>query len=551
MSMEITTLGFVSGVNLDDSNFSSTEILNAETVISTYITNRFPSVDVTPGTTLYDLVIRPAAIVYLTNRAQLEAFRATGSILGIKNNPSLANSSVLDSIVSNFLIERRTGTSVTGNLRVNVSRNSSYLIQQGQQFTAPNGLVYESISTINATINPSLPTDVQLYASDATNTQWYFIVPVIAQNTGTQYILSGQPQFTMTPSMANLISIFAFGGFNSATNGETNDELISRIPDALSARNLVSRSSIRSVLKSNFSSVISVGVCGFGDAALRRGADNIFGIKTGGVADVWVKTAPYPESRSFQIVANKVDSSATGDIFEFTVSSDLFPGHYFVSSITDASQPIGVIGSFPIVSQSKSIPSSGTQHVMSSSDQGAYSIYQSTTVRFNVPPDLNSQPVYSGTNVTFNVEVIGCPDIDTLQNYVGNYETRPAGMDYLVKAAIPCFISISPITVHGVSSTDVGAVIQAICNYINTLQSGDSISVDSIISSIKDITGVQRVELPITISGRIVCPDGSFIDIFSNDLLEIKTVASKQVSPDSVAFFVSPENVPVSSILLN
>jgi hypothetical protein len=48
-----------------------------------------------------------------------------------------------------------------------------------------------------------------------------------------------------------------------------------------------------------------------------------------------------------------------------------------------------------------------------------------------------------------------------------------------------------------------------------------------------------------------MCPDGTSIDIFSNDILEIPTNSSKQVSPDTVAFFVSADNIPIASILTN
>ena len=550
MTTSITTLGFVAGANLSDTSFSTDDILAAETLIGQYVSDRFPSIDVTPGTTIYDLVIRPAAIVYLTNRAQLTALAATNSILGIQNNPSLASDQVLDSILSNFLITRNPGTNVTGNLRINVSRSAAYTIQAGVEFTAPNGLIYTADTTVNGTPSPSNSIDVQLYSSDSTNTQWYFIVPVTAAGSGSTYILVGQPQFTMDAPIANLISIFAFGGFNNGVDQETNDQLIARIPNALSAKNLVSRSSLNSVLKDNFPQVTSVGVAGFGDPALRRGADNVFGIKTGGVADVWVRTSPYPLTRSFTITAAKTSNTVSGDVFEFVVPSNLFPGNYFVSAVNDIGQPSNVAGSYQILSQSNSVQQ-GSGHIISSSDQGAYSAYQISTVTFLVPPTTGGAPVYTSSTQAFVVQVMGCPDIDVIQNYVSDPSIRPAGMDYLVRSAIPCFVSFSPITVYGQSSTDVNSVVINISDYVNGLTAGQSISVDAVVNTIRNVTGVTRVELPITVSGRIMCPDGTYIDVFSNDILEVPINTQKQISPDTVGFFVSTDNIPVSSILIN
>ena len=405
-------------------------------------------------------------------------------------------------------------------------------------------------TTVNGTPSPSNSIDVQLYSSDSTNTQWYFIVPVTAAGSGSTYILVGQPQFTMADPIPNLISIFAFGGFNNAVNQETNDQLIARIPNALSAKNLVSRSSLNSVLKDKFPQVTSVGVAGFGDPALRRGADNVFGIKTGGVADVWVRTSPYPLTRSFTITAAKTSNTVSGDVFEFVVPSNLFPGNYFVSAVNDIGQPSNVAGSYQILSQSNSVQQ-GSGHIISSSDQGAYSAYQVSTVTFLVPPTTGGAPVYTSSTQAFVVQVMGCPDIDVIQNYVSDPSIRPAGMDYLVRSAIPCFVSFSPITVYGQSSTDVNSVVINISDYVNGLTAGQSISVDAVVNTIRNVTGVTRVELPITVSGRIMCPDGTYIDVFSNDILEVPINTQKQISPDTVGFFVSTDNIPVSSILIN
>src|SRR4051812_25304604 len=106
----IDNLSFVSGFNLNDQRFTDDEIKAAEALLAGFISARQPTLDLAPGTTLYDLVVRPAAIVYLTDRAQVKASTATRSIKGIQENPTLASDSVLDAILSNFRITRKSGS---------------------------------------------------------------------------------------------------------------------------------------------------------------------------------------------------------------------------------------------------------------------------------------------------------------------------------------------------------------------------------------------------------------------------------------------------------
>ena len=58
----VDSLSFVPGINLTDLRFTADEIARSEALIAESISARQPSLDLSPSSTIYDLLVRPAAI---------------------------------------------------------------------------------------------------------------------------------------------------------------------------------------------------------------------------------------------------------------------------------------------------------------------------------------------------------------------------------------------------------------------------------------------------------------------------------------------------------
>ena len=119
----IDDLSFVPGVNLDDSTFTAEELAQAEALLAASISGQQPTLHIDPSTSIYDLHVRPAAVTYLLNRRQSLAIQATRTLQGIKENPELASDEVVNAILSNYHITRRSGAKASGSIRINVSRD--------------------------------------------------------------------------------------------------------------------------------------------------------------------------------------------------------------------------------------------------------------------------------------------------------------------------------------------------------------------------------------------------------------------------------------------
>ena len=547
MDTPITTLSFVPGLNLDDLSFTDLEILQAETLIAESISARQTSLDVSPSSSIYDLVVRPKAVEYLLNRSQSFAIQATQSLKGVQLNPTLANDTVVDAILSNIGVARKTGTFASGNIRINVSKNITYSITANQVFTSQNGSTFKPTGAFVALSDPG-ETNLKLYATDLAGTQYFFIVPVIAINAGVSSQIPDGSSITASLAIPNFISASTFGSFSGASEKETIDQLLLRIPEALSAKNRVSRVSLSSELKTEFPEVIDVSVMGYGDESLIRGSGKILPVKGGGFADVWVRTSLSAESVFLTTSATLESTSAAGvATCSCTIPATTYPGHFFVASVR-LSVESQQYGSYTITGQTKSFVASG--HKIINAIEGSLSAYQTTTVTFTVEREVGKLFPTAGVPFQVSVELLGIPLIKEIQDYIDDNNSRAAGVDYLVKASVPCLVYTSPITIYIDSSVKESDIQVAIYSYINNTKMGTPLAVDGIVSAIKSITGVSKVSFPVEINGVVFCPDGSTISLTSYDSLVIPNRSDIQVEQSTVSFYISTDDISINAIVI-
>ena len=549
MSTPIDNLGFIPGVNLTSALFTQEETLAAETLIVGWVSANNPSLDLTPGTVLYEVMIRQMAQFYLFVRSQVDLYGKTQSLYQVKQNPSIASDAIVDSILSNFLISRRGGFPASGRVKIFVSLDTIYEIPQGTALTTDDGLIYITTQgwTIESSVNTS--TNLKLYASDTAESQFYFILPVVASEVGSKYVIGDNIKMSLVSRFSHYIGAVTFGSFTGGVDIENTEDIIQRLPDALASRNLISPRAIKIGLSENFNNVISVGVSGMSSKALHRGSDNIFGIKSGGFADIWVRTSTSLVMKQVELIAQLSGNSnivypGVDATYKVTVPNYIYYGHYFIADIKPS---IGreVLGSYVINSQTRGVVDSS--HRLKTSDVAAYSMYGTTEVSFTVPADPG-QTLWNVTKPVL-VSIAGQEGIDKIQDYISNPEIRPACVDYLVRAAIPCFISLLPITVHVKSAISAAAIQTIIFSYVNTLPSGASLNLDSIVHNIRKNPEVSRVEMPLRASGRIFAPNGEVIDITSSNSLTIPDRGDVQVLPESCAFFLDVNSIYVNLLM--
>lgn len=220
---------------------------------------RFPELNVAPGSVVHDLLLRPAALILQPQRDFLRVVQRNQSL----GNFDVMNETAMDGLAANFLVSRRSGTQARGVQRVFFSRPQPVSVGVGARFYDDQGRVFRPL-------NPVAATQSQLLANLVSATgEYYLDVPVVADRTGEEYAavagtvlgVQGVPGAVRTVNEQS----FAF-----ARNADSNTELYARLKDSLTNRDLVKKTAIAKAVTDAFDSVRAVEVVGFGDVDMTR-----------------------------------------------------------------------------------------------------------------------------------------------------------------------------------------------------------------------------------------------------------------------------------------
>ena len=556
MSTPITTLGFVPGQNLNDQQFDPEELAAAELLLRQYLVDAFPTLNAFQNSTIYDLVIRPRAVTYMLSRAEWSALRATSSLKGILENPDLAEQAVVDAVLSNNLLVRRMGSRATGRIRVILQKSGTYSISNDVVASTATGQSFAPKESYRVTLVPSEENDIQLQS--LADGSFYFLLPVIANTNGLDHQLHDGQQVTFSIPIDGLVVAAAYGNFQGGSDDETNEELIARIPEAQSVKNL----SIRAALRETFPDIMDVSVQGMNGPAMTRNSHNALGLKTGGYSDIYVRTGQTVSvgtvSKTATLIDIDEDDNAT---YRVILGRDDFPGHYVVRSVLP--DLVKIVGSWLILSENKSFENRvdgvdqaiGTERPNKIVDvqEACYSRYQTNEILFRVDFDesLGTLPADQfASSMKVSVEVAWMPLIKEIQQFVNDRDRGIMMADQLVKAAVPCFIQLSVLQIEADSGTSTTDIRQAVYSYINGIPMGQKLRADEIVSAIKSVKGVRFVQLPIKITGDIYAPTGAVMEVRGDSSLTIPNRPDLQVVPDNTAFIIEMSDIPMSLITL-
>ena len=551
MSAILESFNFIPGVNIDTNKFTQEDLAAAEDTVAELFSAKYPKIDFSRNSTVFDMVVRPWGFIYLTNTTLASSLKDTMSLKAVIDNPALSSDAVVDGILSNFNISRRPGKVASGRLRIDVSRVSSYSVLAGDKFTdTSTGITFAAVSSVIANTSPDVG-EQPLYAVTG-STQYFFFVDVVSTTQGDTARLKNGAQVSPGFRIQNFITATAFGDFSGGEASETNEQIIGRIIEGLSAKNRTSRTSISAAIKQYFPSVRQISIQGMGDSMQKRDSTNLLGISTGGFCDIYIRSSQGFETQVIAKTAQLGSLLGNGDaLYHFSLERDDYPGHYGVSSVR--TQNSGVFGGYPIYSQTTSydarvnpIDGSATGSIIGNlvpdSISARFSRYQQREITFTVPsteshPDL--MPVYA--------EIYGCPLVKDIQLFINDPAEKQVMADQIVKAFAPCIVFIDNIRIETKSEVSFDAVRTAISDYINDVPPGESVLVDTIISIVKSVPGVDRVKLPLIIRGLITPQDDSEdIEIQGESTLSIPRIESRGVAPECVAFFSSPQNIMVT-----
>lgn len=343
--------------------------VDAENVLEQFLRDKAPG-DYSKGTALHDLAVTAFSNIFAYLRQDNDNTRKRQSLLLLANDSGTDVDDMVDEILSNFFLTRKTGRKSRGVITIYFNtlpgETEALVIQATTLFFRTTTLAFKPDSDVNLTY-----TAKDMFAVTRTSgttgvytpvVEYGLRVPVIAVDSGVSYdIVPGSFiswQFR-NPYVTRVENTTKFSG---GGDKESTAQMLERAPTAISVRDLNSARSIDAVLREEFPEIDEVFVTGMGDPEMRRDlvtedAAHLY-LHVGACTDIYLR-CPLVEAEYTAVVgglatdprsaycvlrdANIADFVATGvvrgDVIQMYNNLESEPDQYIVHDVA----PYGVI----------------------------------------------------------------------------------------------------------------------------------------------------------------------------------------------------------------
>jgi hypothetical protein len=375
-----------------------------------------------------------------------------------------------------------------------------------------------------------------------------FVVDVEATTAGEISKVRRNTTFdSVTPEPSGLAVSFATQDFSGGSSEETNAELVARFKLALSPTVYSGRTHIESLFRETVPDIKSVSIIGLGDEEMLRDRHNIFATSQGGKADIYVRTSSFPESVKLSKTATLIDASTKK--WQITILKDDAPGFYLVETILSEGT-VETSSSLEITSEVRqlNLVPDNNEFIpdIDTNTEGVYSNYQTAIVQF-----LDPESVVTDVDPLYDVYVQALPKIGLLQDKSSDRSSRNPSADYLVKAPVPAYVTLSVKIQHTelTNAPSPDEVKKSIVDAINDLNfSMGRLPISIIHDSIHNVTGSKNVLVaqPSLMYCRIRKPDGTFINLNSADIITIPELPEEGITSRTTVFYISVNDIDLT-----
>ena len=534
------------------SQLDSTKVTTLLTQLEAEIAENNPKIDLKRGV-FHDTVMYYHALLESAIRENLDIYQSARSLQQIEADPTIADTSTVSDVLSNWGITREEGTKAAGEVAIIVSNSSSVTVAAGSIFEA-NGLQFTSDNSYTSTTNASGANTVNDRVMTALGDGNYmFTIYVTATATGPDSKLDADVLVVPNSTIPNYVTSYALSAFSGGLSTETNTDLVNKLQDGISAKSLSNRSNMRSLLRSltQFVSVTNQSIVGYGDTEMIRDQHSIFPLSFGGRVDWYIRGQEKLNVVTLTKEATliSIDTATNRGTWQFSLGKDDVPGFYEIRSVLLPSATPVSSETFSVTSDTRGLDLTGSGFIpdIKTQDEGAFSAYQTATIQF-LDTETDTSALATGSKQNYSVSATGTPYIKELQDYLSGRDTRCFGSDALIKAPIPCFVQVS-LTLNksaGDADPDVSAIKNSIATVVNGTAFIGRLDGSRILEA---VSGYIQNSISITdldLLGRFFTPGYTDKWIRSADSLVVPSDAGTMVTAKTVQFFIDVSDISIN-----
>jgi hypothetical protein len=508
-----------------------------------------PNLDVRRGP-IHDLVLLPQAMIEAARQQEIERYLSARSVRDALVDPTLADADTLDGNLSNWGLTRRTGAKAHGQLVIVLSRAISVTISRGATFTA-NGQTFVTLEPFTSKSLPELVnSSTDRLLTQLANSTYGFVIEVEAQVAGAAGMLRKDTLVEPDSKPSSFMTAYVAADFQGGLDTESNDIMLTKLLDGLASKTISNRSTMRALLRSQpaFNSIVRSSVVGLGNAEMVRDRHGIVPVSQGGRADWYVRTQAtlyrVPVTKAATLI-NKQDSGF--GVWQVALGAEL-PGFYEVRHLRPAGAALGS-SNFDLSADLRgyNLAQFAAPPDLHDSVEGVYTAAQTVFVRF-VDTTTPVAELAIGATQEYDMELVGLPLISDLQTYVGSADISHYGGDVLIKAPVPCFVSVT-FDVHKRATDgeiDTAAVQTAIVEAVHATEFIGCLYASRLADVISRYLPANAGLGAIDMLGRVRYPDGRQRMLRNPVVLQIPDDPDQMVSARTVQFFVDLADVIVN-----
>ena len=518
--------------------------------LATQLQEMNPALDLRRGV-FHDMLAYYHAVLETAIRTNLERYQSARSLQQIEADPTLADDTVVNEVLSNWGITRKIGTKAIGPVTIELSTRTSVVIPTGFPFQA-NGNQYVSTATFTArAFEAQVADSTDRLLVQLSNGNWAFVIEVESSEIGASYKLNSNDLIVPVRSVASYVTSYATSGFSDGTNTETNEQLINELQLGIAAKALSNRTNMRAYLRtiSTFDSITNQSIVGYGDPEMLRDLHTIFPVSYGGRVDWYIRGQEPLQRVTKEVTATCVSVGAVSSIWQFSVDKYFFPGFYEIQKIrrkVDANLNSG----FEITADNRGNDLTGAGFIpdIINIPEGAYTAFQTTTIRFVDTVTPVAGLVENQTTALYVCDVTGTTLIREIQDLVSSRDIRSYAADALIKAPVPCFVEVT-LTINkaaGDADPDVTSIKTAIVNVINSTDFCGRLDGSRIVEAVHNYLINNMSVTDLDLFGRIRRPDGTVQYLRDADSLVVPEQPARMVTSKTVQFFAEVTTVSVN-----
>lgn len=546
MAIEVSDLNALSQASVDDRRELLAQLLQ-----------EYESrVDLKRGV-IHDLLLELSAVISAAHEENIERLRLSNSLQGIIENPELSDPTLVDKVLSNYRLTRKSGSAASGQVTIVVNRLAPVTIETGAEFEANAQTFSVASAVIARTSTASVQSDSDKVLTPLGDGNYAFTVSVVADQIGLAGRVKKDTLFVPSVAITNFVKAYASADFTGGAEDETNEELTSRLEAGLACKALSNRSSMTALLMDRFPYVVASSIIGYGDGEMLRDRHSIFPFSFGGRTDWYVRTSELPINLGISVTATLMskDTADGSGIWQFSLPRDVAPGFYDIKNIR-LSASAETAGTFAITSQIRGFDLTPETSILrpdiENSTEAAFSRYQTNIVRFRDPLTI-TDALSVGATKDYAVTLRHMPGIKDIQLAMSSRDTRYSAGDVLVKAAVPCFMSVS-FTIEGKSGLvlpDATTLKSAIAALVNNSGFCGKIYASQILDVVHGYLSKGLAVANLDMFAQILKPNGSVISLRSQTAIAVPNTPSDMVTPRTVCFVLDPEDIAISARTIN